>query len=214
MSSYKKGRDWACVVYPESVNPDWLNILQESKLQIAISPLHDKDLNPDYTQKKSHWHVLIRYEGPTTHNHVKELCDSIGATNPIKIESARGMFRYHIHLDNPEKYQYSDRDRILLNGFNTDNLDSFTEAELDNLENDILDIIEEYNITEYYHLLNYLKVSEKFNLLKVAKKRTVLLNAYIKSRKGSLKKIITSVKSWIFFLTFLFLSLIILIKKA
>lgn len=187
MASYKKGRDWACVCYPESVNPDWLNILQDTHVQIAISPLHNKDINPDYTPKKPHWHILFRYEGPTTQQHVKELCDKIGATNPIKIESARGMYRYHIHEDNPEKFHYDNRDRILLNGFDTNNLESFTESEYDAYENDIIDIIEEYNITEYYHLITLLKVKEYFNLLKVAKKRTVLLNAFIKSRKGSLK---------------------------
>ena len=84
MGKYQKGRDWAFVVYPESVNVDWLNILQETKLQIAISPLHNMDLNPDGIKKKSHWHVLIRYDGPTTFNHVKELSDRVGGTCPIR----------------------------------------------------------------------------------------------------------------------------------
>lgn len=185
--TYIKGRDWATCLYPESCNPDWINILQETHIQIAVSPLHDKDLNPDFTPKKPHWHLLIRYEGPVTHKQVKELCDSIGAVNPIKIGSARGMYRYHIHLDNPEKAPYDDRDRILLNGFDADTLDSFTDAEMDRMENDIIDIIEQYNITEYYHLIIILKVKELYNLLKVAKKRTIMINAFIKSRKGSLK---------------------------
>lgn len=51
MTKYLKGRDWAFVLYPESVNPDWLNILQETHIQVAISPLHDKDVNPDFTPK-------------------------------------------------------------------------------------------------------------------------------------------------------------------
>ena len=188
MASYKKGRDWAFVVYPESVNPDWLNILQETKLQIAISPLHDKDLNPDFSPKKAHWHVLIRYEGPTTFTHVKELTERVGGTIPVKIESARGMYRYHIHLDNPEKFQYSDRERTLLNGFNTNNLDSFTEAEIDSYENDIIDYIEFYNITEYYQLITILKNKNLSSLLKVAKRRTLFFNAFVKSRKYLFKE--------------------------
>ena len=137
MGKYQKGRDWAFVVYPESVNVDWLNILQETKLQIAISPLHNMDLNPDGIKKKSHWHVLIRYDGPTTFNHVKELSDRVGGTCPIKIDSARGMYRYHIHEDNPEKYQYDSKDRLLLNGFDTSNLEGLTESEFDTYENEI-----------------------------------------------------------------------------
>ena len=189
MATYEKGRDWATCIYPESVNPDWINILQETKVQIAISPLHDKDLNADLTPKKVHRHILFRFDGPVTKQCVKKICDSIGAVNPIKIASARGMYRYHIHLDNPEKFQYDNRDRILLNGFNTDNLDSFTESELDQLENELLGVIEAFNITEYYSLIKFLQDSQFMNLLKVAKKRTIMLNAYLKSRKYSLKKI-------------------------
>lgn len=188
MIKYQKGRDWATCCYPESVNQDWLNTLQESKLQIAISPLHDKDINPDGTLKKPHWHILIRYDGPTTQNHVKELCDKIGAVNPVKIESARGMYRYHIHQDNPEKYQYDSRDRILLNGFNTDSLDFLTDNEIDQYENEIIDYIEEYNITEYYQLITLLKRNQLKELLKVSKKHTVMINAFIKSRKFLLKE--------------------------
>lgn len=189
MIKYEKGRNWASVCYPESCPTNWLDILQDTRLQIAISPLHDKDLNPDGTVKKPHYHILFMFDGPTTKNRVKAICDSINAVNPIKIDSARGMYRYHIHIDNPDKYQYDDRDRILLNGFDKSNLDSFTEMEIDKLENDILDLIESFNIIEYRDLIKLLKDNLYLNLLYVAKKRTIMLNAYLKSRKYSLKNI-------------------------
>lgn len=187
MAKYEKGRNWATVGYPESLPSNWLEILQDTKIQICISPLHDKDENPDGTPKKSHYHIMFMFDGPTTKNRVKAICDSINAVNPIKIDSARGMYRYHIHIDNPEKYQYDDRDRILLNGFDTSNLNTFTEMEFDKYENDILDVIEAFNFTEYRDLLHYLRTNQLNNLLYVSKKRTVMLNAYIKSRKYSLK---------------------------
>jgi len=188
MAKYQKGRDWAFVIYPESVNPNYLDILTDTHLQIAISPLHDRDIDPTGEIKKPHWHVLVRYDGPTTFQAVEELSKSIGGTTPIKISSARGMYRYHLHLDNPEKYQYSDKDRILLGGFNTDNLDSLTETEIDNYENELIDYIEEYNITEYYLLIILLRAKNSSTLLKVAKKRTLMLNSFIKSRKFYLKE--------------------------
>ena len=46
-----KKRNWTIVCYPESLPKDWKDILRESGLQVAISPLHDKDLNPDGTEK-------------------------------------------------------------------------------------------------------------------------------------------------------------------
>lgn len=183
MAKYEKGRDWAFVIYPDSLPSNYLEILEETHIQMAISPLHDKDVNPDKTKKKPHFHVLIRYEGPTTINAVKRISESVNGTIPIKIDSARGMYRYHIHIDNPEKYQYDDRDRLLLNGFDTTSLDKFTEMEMDKYENEIIGFIEDNDICEYYMLLKLLKENEYYNLLYVAKKRTLMLNAFIKSKK-------------------------------
>lgn len=52
-SSTLKKRNWAFIVYPESAPADWKERLQAKGLQCAISPLHDKDLNPDNTLKTS-----------------------------------------------------------------------------------------------------------------------------------------------------------------
>ena len=42
-----KKRYWAFVLYPESAPSDWKDILQSTGLVCAISPYHDKDINPD-----------------------------------------------------------------------------------------------------------------------------------------------------------------------
>lgn len=85
-------------------------IIKIEEGRIAISPLHDKDIDPTGESKKPHYHIILNYDGPTTYEHVKELCDSLNMTIPIKLESLRNMYRYHLHLDNPEKYQYDDRE--------------------------------------------------------------------------------------------------------
>lgn len=102
-----KGRSWAGVVYPESMNLDWIEILEKTHLDVFISPLHDKDKNPDGSIKKEHWHVLIMWDNPTTWSNAKSLFDSIGGVmDPHKVESVSGYARYLLHLDNPEKFQY------------------------------------------------------------------------------------------------------------
>ena len=179
----KKGRIWACVGYPESLPTDWLDQLQLTGLQVAISPLHDKDIDPTGESKKPHYHIIINYDGPTTLNHVKELCDSLNMTIPIKLESLRGMYRYHIHIDNPDKYQYDDRDRILLNGFDPKQAEQLTSVETDKLQNELLEFIDNNDIIEYYDLLHVLRTSDSTQLLFVAKNNTMLLNSYIKSRR-------------------------------
>ena len=183
----KKGRIWASVGYPDSLPTDWLDKLQETGLQIAISPLHNMDLDPTGEVKKEHYHIIFNYDGPTTYDHVKNLCDSLNMTIPIKLESLRGMYRYHLHLDNPEKYQYDDRERILLNGFDTSNVDALTYTEVSKLLQEIQVFIQNHNIYEYSDLLDILLDDEKFNMWDVARNHTVLLNSYITSKRHKLK---------------------------
>ena len=152
MSKIQKGKCWGSVGYPESLPSDWLEQLRETGLQIAISPLHNKDKNPDGEIKKEHYHIIFNYDGPTTYNNVKKLCDKLNMTNPIKLESLRGMYRYHIHLDNPEKHQYDDRDRILLNGFDVSSVNELTKTEIDKKLREIYQFINDNDITEYCDL--------------------------------------------------------------
>lgn len=177
----KKGRIWASVGYPESLPTNWIEMLQETGLPIAISPLHDKDLDPNGEPKKAHYHIIFNYDGPTTYNNVKSLCDKLNMTIPIKLESLRGMYRYHIHIDNPDKYQYDDRDRILLNGFDVSSVDSLTKTEVDKLIVEILDFIENNNIIEYRDLIFNLR--DFPNMHSVACSHTILFNTYIKSKR-------------------------------
>ena len=182
----KKGRIWATVGYPESLPTDWLDRLGETGLQLAISPLHDKDLNPDGEEKKAHYHIIFNYDGPTTYQHVKGLCDSLNMTIPIKLESLRGMYRYHLHLDNPEKYQYNDADRILLNGFDTTQVNALTTVEVNKLLKELVTIIEDNDITEYRDLVFML--IESPNLYDVSIRHTIFLNTYISSRRHKIDK--------------------------
>lgn len=182
----KKGRIWASVGYPESLPTNWMDILQETGLPVAISPLHDKDINPTGEPKKPHYHFIFNYDGPTTYKHVKELCDSLNMTIPIKLESLRGMYRYHIHIDNPEKYQYDDRDRMLLNGFDVSSVEELTKLEVDKLKMQIQLLIVDNDIREYADLMILLKDGELFNLWRIASSHTMFFDKFISSRRNKI----------------------------
>lgn len=184
---YTKSRIWASVGYPESLPDDWLDRLRETGLQIAISPLHDKDINPTGEVKKPHYHIIFNYDGPTTYEHVKEICDSFNMTIPIKLESLRGMYRYHLHLDNPEKFQYDDRDRILLNGFDSNSVNDLTKTEVDKYKKEIISFIIDNDICEYSDLLEILLFNDEVNLLNVASNHTILFHTFISSRRNKAK---------------------------
>lgn len=183
-----KARYWACVGYPESLPTDWLEKLRETGLQAAISPLHNKDTNPTGEEKKEHYHIIFAYEGPTTYNNVKSLCDTFNMTIPIKLESVRGMYRYHLHLDNPEKYQYDDRDRILLNGFDSNSVNELTKTEVNKIKKEILTFIVDNDILEYSDLLTTLLESDMSQFVDVASSQTLLFNTFITSRRNKVKE--------------------------
>ena len=68
---YLKKRSWAFVLYPESAPTDWLDLLTQKGVPFCVSPLHDKDVNPTGEIKKSHYHIILNYSGPTTFNSVQ-----------------------------------------------------------------------------------------------------------------------------------------------
>lgn len=184
-----KGRNWAFLMYPESMPSDWFDKLERTGLPFAISPLHDKDINPTGELKKPHYHVICQYANTTTQKNVKEnVCDLVNGTLPIKLENIKGMYRYHIHYENPEKYQYDDRDRTFINGFDVGSVDALTETEIDKISNEILQYIDDNNITEYCDLLYEFRINDCIKYLKVAKTRTILFNTYIRSRRHKREK--------------------------
>lgn len=175
----QKNRHWTFVVYPESVKDDWINILIETGVPFAISPLHDKDLNPTGEAKKSHYHVCLTFDGPTTYNNVKtNICDVIGSTIPQRVLSLRGIYRYLCHLDNPDKHQYNVNDIQEYNNFHID----LTESELVFEKAKIIDDININDLRDYFSLCKfYLEISD-MQRFKIVSSNTYFFSKYIDSR--------------------------------
>ena len=150
-----KGRDWTFVVYPESAPVEWRSILDETQLRWIESPLHDKDVNADGELKKTHWHILLSYEGPVNLTAVKKISDLLNCHIPQKISSSKGLVRYMIHLDNPEKFQYSQSD---IKGHNGADVGSYFELTATNKlmsMKDIVRYIYENEVDNYSDFLMY-----------------------------------------------------------
>lgn len=193
-----KSRYWTFIAYPESVIEGWLDKLEETGLQFAVSPLHDKDiekcLTPEdfekpnlveimgdkYYYKKPHWHILVMYEGPKTYKSFKEeVCDKVKGTIPKKVESLRGMYAYLTHKNNPEKAQYEISEIKEYNDFKLD----LTTTEITLIKQKIcLKIIEE-EIIEYSDLLDYYLEIGDNDYWEVASNHTYFFDKYITSRR-------------------------------
>lgn len=178
-----KKKYWAFVLYPESAPSDWKERLQLTGLPIAISPLHNKDVNPTGEPKKEHYHCILCYSGPTTYNAVKTLTDSLNQPIPQPLEAVRGYYRYLTHKDNPEKAQYDEGDIIHLNGFNILDYITLTSAEVATHMREIIQFIRDEHIIEYCDLLYHYMEIEDWEKLDVATNHTIALNACITSQR-------------------------------
>lgn len=180
-----KKRNWAFVLYPESAPNNWREQLQQTGLQCAISPLHDKDLNPDGEAKKPHHHVILCYAGPTSYSVVRKLTEHLRQPIPQPLEQVRGYYRYLTHEDNPEKVQYSKLDIEHLNGFDIRDFVELTKTEVTKIKRDLVQFVQDNTITEYADLMEILLAGGEAlaDWFDVASNNTLFFGTYIKSRK-------------------------------
>lgn len=179
-----KKRNWAFVLYPESAPADWFERLKQSGLMGAISPLHDKDIDPDGNVKKAHYHIILVYGNTTTYNNVKALTESLHQPIPQALEQIRGYYRYLTHMDNPEKYQYDPKDIRTFGGFDISDFVEMTKSEVTKHIKEIHQFIRDNNIVEYSDLCDMLIDAELVELYEVSVNHTLFINSYITSRRN------------------------------
>lgn len=180
VSRNTKKRNWAFVVYPESAPENWIDILQSKGLQCAISPLHENDINPDNSPKKPHWHVIAVWEGPTSFLVVQKITNELNSPNPIPLEQIKGYYRYLTHKDNPEKYQYDEKEIKNINGFNIFDFMEIAKGEVLELKRVICRYIRENQVTTYSKMFDILDKEEKMAELEVFTNNTLFFKEYIK----------------------------------
>ncbi len=176
-----KKRNWAFVLYPESAPSDWLERLQNTGLQCAISPLHDKDVDPTGEIKKAHYHVILCYSGPTSYNVVKGLTDSLNQPIPQALEQVRGYFRYLTHKDNPDKYQYSEDEIRTVNGFNISDFIELSRSEVSEIKRKLHALIREHGFIEYSDLMDFLMDNQMYIEYDVASTNTLFFDRLLSS---------------------------------
>lgn len=103
-------RNFATIIYPDNLNTpsNWIEIIENWHVNAFLSPLHDKDVNPEENEpKKPHFHFMVCFDSLKSCDQVKLLFDQIGGVGFEIIQNCRNYARYLCHLDNPEKFQYS-----------------------------------------------------------------------------------------------------------
>jgi len=178
-------RNWTFVLYPESVPINWREQLNELHMPWVESPLHDRCINPDGTQKKSHWHVVILFDGSKSFDQVKEITDSLNAPIPQKVASAMGVIRYMTHMDNPEKVQYSKDDIVAHGGADVARYFKMTATNRYEAIREMRKFVRDNVITEFSDLFDYAdehRFEDWFPLL--CDNSAYIIGQYIKSLRS------------------------------
>ncbi|MFI3603499.1 replication protein [Vagococcus fluvialis] len=188
MKNEKRSNKWAFLMYQESSPENYLEILESLRVPFVLSPWHDKDINSETGEiKKSHKHGALYFDSLKSYSQVSELIsDKLNGPSHVEIVlSPKGMFNYFTHADNPDKTLYNVEDIESGCGFEIDKF--LLEQNSDNFMNEVIDIIEENNFTEFEDLVRYAR-KNNYLLLGLIIERTYFFAKYLDSRRHNPNK--------------------------
>jgi hypothetical protein len=192
-------RNYATVIYPSkeylerigskydgangygSAPEDWKERLSDLHVPVLVSPLHDRDINPDKTIKKPHYHVLFMFDTVKEwETQVKSMFELIGGVGREAVNSARGYARYLCHLDNPEKAQYDPKDIIAFGGADYSAVVHLPTDDMKMLQ-EVFAFIRVNQIYSLAELLDICSVVNQDWFSMIAMSRAYVVDKYIKS---------------------------------
>ena len=156
-------------------------------VEVLISPLHDKDVNPDGSPKKAHWHVMVMFSSVKTKKQAAVIRDAVGGVGWENVASARGYARYLCHLDNPEKHRYDENDVVEMGG--ADYQETIRRvADGVRLLREMMDYIRENNVYFYSDFVDYCNAEKPEWFEAIVTRYTYTVYTYIKARGKKLDR--------------------------
>lgn len=172
-----RARVWTFIVYPESAPKTWRDLLDSQHVAWVESPLHDKDVNPDGTPKKPHWHIIFFFDNKKNYEQVLEITKNVNATIPQKVPSPKGLVRYLIHLDNPEKHQYRREDIKCHSGADIETYFELSMSARNAVLRDLMEFISDSQLDNYDDLIMYCIRQKEYDWFDIAvNKNTLAIN--------------------------------------
>lgn len=171
-----KSRYFFGLLYPESLPEDWLMKLESIGQPMAISPLHDRDIDMDATEdsstgeviyKKPHYHFIYIANNPVTENSVlNKIRRALGndrAINKVTVpfSSLRNYYDYLSHESKDaiakRKFVYDKADIQLLNNFDISRYDQMDVEEKTRVLMAIVTMIRYESLQNINDLWDYLE---------------------------------------------------------
>lgn len=177
-----KARNFAFILYPESLPDNWKELLESLDIPMAISPLHDKDVreiseadmtpeelatvkNGGKLYKKPHYHVLYINPNPVTVDSVrKKIQRKLGEKTISHVEIVDGVKSYYDYLSHhskdaiaKNKHEYDPGSIIRLNNFDIDRYIVLDEAQKADVLNMLLTIIKKEKLENMIDLEDFVE---------------------------------------------------------
>lgn len=179
----KRSNKWAFLIYEESTPDNYLEVLEELHIPFILSPWHDKDVNSKTGEfKKTHKHGALFFDSLKSYTQVSELLQE-KLNTPAHVEavmSPRGMYDYFTHAENPDKALYDVNDIESGCGFELEKF--LLEQDSTAFMNEVIDVIEENNFTEFEDLVRYARANN-YLLLGLIIERTYFFSRFLDSRR-------------------------------
>lgn len=176
-----KAKYWTFLVYQDSSPINWKELLKDTNVSLAISPIHDKDLTETGVLKKAHYHVVLAFNNTTTYNNALEIAKICGANIVKKVFSMNGIYEYLTHENEENKTHYDKSDIIKMNNFDLSEYDVTTRKSEELSDFKLLfNLIIDNNITTLSKLFEIISNSDNDNLFKILKSNAYLINCLIK----------------------------------
>ena len=179
----KRSNKWTFLIYEESTPSNYLEILEEIHVPFILSPWHNVDINRETGEfKKSHKHGALFFDSLKSYTQVSELLTE-KLNSPAHVEivmSPKGMYDYFTHAENPEKTLYNVEDIESGSGFELGKF--LMEQNSDEFLNEVIDIIEDNDFTEFEDLVRYARNNHSL-LLSLIIDKTYFFSKFLDSRR-------------------------------
>ncbi|MBK0028821.1 replication protein [Lactococcus sp. S47] len=188
MAKEKRSNKWAFLIYQESAPENYLEVLEDLHIPFVLSPWHDKDVNKQTGEfKKSHKHGALFFDSLKSYTQLSELLTE-KLNSPAHVEivmSPKGMYDYFTHAENPDKTLYDINQIESGCGFELEKF--LIEQASDTFLNEVIDLIEENEITEFEELVRFAR-KNNYLLLSLVIDKTFFFSKFLDSRRHNPKK--------------------------
>lgn len=168
---------WVGIAYPESTDKEWIRRLQMTGLEIAISPLHDKDwwdhdspevVDPNTGEviekgarykagdkKKAHWHFIVKSDVRISYMEINNLIRNI-TNGPYlqKCRSLKSAYDYFLHNTDSARHKYQGYMADEIKKYNDFHLEP-NKYEIGILQAEIFKMIKENNLETFNRCIDY-----------------------------------------------------------